>query len=65
MSVTMSIPDSVADELYWILDENDERRAADDELNEWFKRLYQKMPGVWNRLETSERQATGQEQRNA
>lgn len=50
MSIQVSIPDEIADELYWQLDELDARMSQTTRT--WFTHSYRpKMQLVWKRLE--------------
>ncbi len=54
MSIEVSIPDKIADELYWLMDELDGRMGS--QTRAWFKNSYRpKMRVVWDRLEEKRR----------
>lgn len=50
MSIQTTIPDAVADEVYWLLLEIVESPRASDELVAWFRATYKpKVQRVWNK----------------
>ncbi len=51
MSVRISIPDAVAHEIYWFLEEMQDDRMS-EAARRWFRtRFKAQMPEVWNRLQ--------------